>query len=80
VLADTPEAVYLEGVYVRAEERGQGYGTRCLSQLGRWLLRRAGAVCLAVNERQRGARAFYARAGFALRGGYDTIYLRRDGD
>lgn len=78
VLADTPEAVYLEGVHVRAEERGRGHGKRCLLQLGRSLLRRAGAVCLAVNERQAGARNFYTRAGFAPRGGYDTIYLRRE--
>lgn len=80
ILAETPEAVYLEGVYVRADERGKGHGTRCLSQLGRALLRRAGAVCLAVNERQRAARAFYAGAGFEPRGAYDTIYLRLDDD
>ena len=80
ILADTPEAVYLEGVYVSPDERGKGHGTRCLSQLGRSLLRRAGSVCLVVNARQRAARAFYAGAGFAQRGGYDTIYLRRDDD
>lgn len=80
VLADTPEAVYLEGVFVRPEERGKGHGKRCLSQLGRRLLRRAGAVCLVVNERQTVARNFYSRAGFEPRGGYDTIYLRRGDD
>lgn len=80
VLADTPQAVYLEGVWVRAGERGKGYGTRCLTQLGRLLLRRARAVCLVVNESRRAAHAFYARAGFEPRGGYDTIYLRRDTD
>ena len=80
VLADTPEAVYLEGVHVRADERGKGYGTRCLTRLGRVLLRRALSVCLVVNGRHHAAHAFYARAGFAPRGGYDTIYLRRDDD
>src|SRR5919202_218420 len=35
VVSDTPEVVYLEGVYVDPEERGKGYGTRCFSQLSR---------------------------------------------
>ena len=80
IMADTPEAVYLEGVYVRPDERGKGHGTRCLSQLGRLLLARTRTLCLVVNEQHEAARAFYVNAGFEPRGNYDTIYLRRASD
>jgi predicted GNAT family acetyltransferase len=76
VLAETPEAVYLEGVHVRADERGKGVGLRCMSQLGRELLRRTDAICLVVNERSESAQAFYRKSGYRFRGYYDTIYLQ----
>ena len=76
VIAETPEASYLEGVYVSPEERGKGYGLSCLSQLGRSLLARTGAVCLTVNEQLRGTLGFYSKAGYRLSSYYDTIYLQ----
>lgn len=75
-LAETPGAVYLEGVYVHPDERGRGHGLRCLSQLGRTLLRDAEAVCLVANEQSEAARKFYRKAGYHLVGRYDTIYLQ----
>ena len=75
VMSDTPEAVYLEGVYVRPDERGKGYGRRCLSQLGRSLLARSGSVCLVVNEQNKDAQEFFFKAGYTLRGLYDSIFL-----
>ncbi|MFL6229096.1 MAG: GNAT family N-acetyltransferase [Pyrinomonadaceae bacterium] len=75
VLAETPEAIYLEGVHVRADARRQGVGLRCISQLGRELLRRADAICLVVNEQSETAQAFYRRSGYRFCGYYDTIYL-----
>ena len=33
VVSQTPDATYLEGIYVNPEERGQGYGFQCLTQL-----------------------------------------------
>jgi predicted GNAT family acetyltransferase len=79
VLAETPEAVYLEGVHVREGERGKGVGLRCMSQLGRELLRRADAICLVVNEKSETAQAFYRKSGYRFRGYYDTIYLQPRG-
>lgn len=76
IIAETPEAAYLEGVYVAPEERGKGYGLSCMSQLGRTLLARTGAVCLTVNEQFRGALGFYSKAGYRLSSYYDTIYLQ----
>lgn len=75
LVADTPEVVYLEGIYVHPRERGKGYGLRCLTQLGRALLARTSAVCLLVEAGNDAALALYRRAGYEPRGNYDTIFL-----
>ncbi|HEV7842727.1 MAG TPA: GNAT family N-acetyltransferase, partial [Pyrinomonadaceae bacterium] len=77
IVADTPEAVYLEGVYVHPQERRKGYGLRCMTQLCRSLLARTETVCLIVNEEQKEAQAFYRKAGYGQVGVYDTIYLQQ---
>lgn len=79
VISDTPEAIYLEGVYVNPQERGRGYGARCLSQLARTLLRRTGSLCILVNEQSQRARTFFERMGYRLRSQYDTIFLEGAG-
>ena len=78
VICDTTDVIYLEGIYVHPQERGRGYGLRCLSQLSSHLLRRAGSLCLLVNEQNYEAQAFYRAAGFKMRGYYDTIYLHQE--
>ncbi len=75
VFAETPEMSYVEGVYVHPEKRGQGYGLRCMAQLGRILLRRSNAICLLVNERKKELTRFYQKAGYEFHDTYDTIYL-----
>ena len=77
VISDTPDAIYLEGVYVGPEQRGRGYGLRCLSQLSRELLARTKSLCLFVNEQNHRAQALYRKCNFRPRGSYDTIFLRR---
>ena len=77
IVSDTPEMVYLEGIYVNPEERGKGYGLRCMAQIGQSLLKRAGGVCLLVNERNLKAHELYRKAGFRLRGYYDTLFLQQ---
>jgi ribosomal protein S18 acetylase RimI-like enzyme len=77
IQAETEGVVYLEGIYVAPEERGQGKGLRCLSHLTRELLRRANSVFVLVNERNESAHAFYRKAGFRFDCHYDTIFLRR---
>lgn len=76
VISETTEVAYLEGIYVAPEQRGQGLGLRCLSQMCRHLLARTKALTLFINERNTEAAAFYARAGFKLRAHYDTIFLQ----
>ena len=78
IVADTPEVIYIEGVWVDPQKRGKGYGLRCLSQLNRSFLQRADSVCLLVNERLGGAQAFYRKTGFKFVSSYDTIFLQRE--
>lgn len=75
IVRDTPEAIYLEGVYVTPEERRKGYGVRCLSQLSRNLLMQARSICLLVDEYNYRARTCYQRAGYKQQGLYKTFYL-----
>ena len=75
IISETPDVIYLEGVYVSSHERGQAYGLRCLSQLSRNLLARVASVCLFVNEQNKDAQAFYQSAGFLYRHPYETIFL-----
>lgn len=75
VIADTPEAVYLEGIWVSSEKRGEGYGSRCLSLLSRKLLTKSKSIVLFVNGDNKKAQRFYDQAGFKARASYDTIFL-----
>jgi predicted GNAT family acetyltransferase len=77
IMSDTAEVVYLEGIYVAPEERGNGVGRRCLSQLTRNLLARTKSVSLLVNEQNQMASEFYLKAGFKMRAHYDTIFLQQ---
>jgi hypothetical protein len=76
IVSDTPDVIYLEGVYVNPAERGKGYGSRCLMQLGRFLLARSVAISLLVNERNQAALALYRKAGYQLRSYYHSIFLQ----
>lgn len=77
IVSDTPEIVYLEGVWTTPVSRCQGLGTRCVSQLVRQLLsldsRRS--LCVFVNERNWSAIRFYERAGFKSRELHETVFL-----
>jgi len=75
VVSDTPEIVYLEGIYVSPEHRGNGYGARCMTQLTNNLLDHTKAVCLLVNENNPAAQACYRKAGYEFRDYYETLFL-----
>jgi predicted GNAT family acetyltransferase len=76
IVSDTPDVVYLEGVYVSPEHRGNGYGARCMTQLTNQLLERTKSVCLLVNRTNVAAQACYRKAGYEFREYYDTLYLQ----
>jgi len=75
VVSETPDVVYLEGVYVSAEHRGNGYGARCMTQITNHLLEQTKAVCILVNEVNSAAQKSYHKAGFRFREYYDTVFL-----
>jgi uncharacterized protein len=77
IASETPECTYIEGVYVDQANRQRGHGLRCLSQLSRKLLSRTEAVCALVNEQNLTAQALFLKAGYKLRGYYETIFLER---
>ncbi len=76
IVSDTPEVIYLEGVYVNPNERGKGHGSRCLMKMGRVLLARAVSISLLVNEHNHAALSVYRKAGFQLRSYYNSIFLQ----
>jgi hypothetical protein len=78
VMLDTPDCIYLEGIYVDPQERSKGYGLRGLSQLSRYLLARTKSLCLLVNEENVRARNFFEKAGYRQAACYDTIFLHRE--
>lgn len=77
IQADTPDAVYLEGVYVHPAKRGRGFGRHCLSQLAQHLLTRTKSICVLVSEENYSAHSFYRLANFKRREFFLTIFLHR---
>ncbi len=78
VQAETPELIYLEGVYVCPSMRGSGFGKRCFTKLCSSLLERTHSICVLANEENEKAHAFYRMCGFRCVSQYDTIFLKKD--
>ncbi|MGB8508066.1 MAG: GNAT family N-acetyltransferase [Pyrinomonadaceae bacterium] len=77
VVSDTPEVAYLEGVWIAPQERGKGYGLRCVAQLSHQLLTNTRSVSILVNVHNRAALNLYRKAGYKQQCSYDTIYLEQ---
>ncbi len=75
IISETPEAIYLEGIYVNPNYRNKGVGSRCLAQLGSRLLNRSRSIVVLVNENRTNAHRFFQRVGFVARSMYDTLFL-----
>ena len=67
IVSESPEAVYLEGVWTRANLRATGFGSAVLKQLGETLLQRYPAICLYASAEDKRAISFYQKAGFSVR-------------
>jgi predicted GNAT family acetyltransferase len=78
IQADTPDVIYLEGIFVNPARRGEGFGRRCLTQLTHMLLTRTKSICLLVNESNQKAHALYRLANFKLRGHYYSTFMQPD--
>lgn len=77
VALESPDTVYLEGVYVAPDARGKGYGRACLSALTRRLLDKVTSVCLLVNEQNAGAHSLYRRSGYSLEEYFQSIFVEQ---
>ncbi|HEV7396239.1 MAG TPA: GNAT family N-acetyltransferase [Pyrinomonadaceae bacterium] len=77
IQADTPDVIYLEGVWVSPSARGTGIGRKCMRQLCQELLARTKSVCVLVNEENQRAHTFYRMCNFKMRGVYDSIFLQQ---
>lgn len=75
IIAETPDAIYLEGVYVTPDERGKGYGKNCLLQLGSHLLERVNAIYLYVDDKNMKAQSFYQSIGCQISSRYSFLYF-----
>lgn len=77
VISKTSAVVYLEGIWVRDEQRNSGKGLRFMSELTHNLLEETQSICLLVNETNKRAQRFYRKCGFRFRATYETIFLPR---
>ena len=75
VVTETPEAAYIEGVWVNPAHRLKGNGRRCWHALSRSLLNRTPAFCGFVNYENGPARNFYEVVGGVMRGDYHKVYV-----
>lgn len=80
IQADTPDVIYLEGVYVAPAYRGNGIGRNCISQLTRELLLRTESVCVLVNEDNPKAQTLYRSSNFKMQSYYYTIFMQTEHD
>ena len=77
VISKTPPVVYVEGIWVRDDRRGNGEGVRFMNELTHKLLEDTKSICLLVNETNQRAQSFYRKCGFRFRATYETIFLPR---
>lgn len=75
VVTQTPEAAYIEGVWVNPTYRQKGHGKGSLRTLKHILLKSVPNVCGFVNAKNDSARKFYESAGGTLFANYSKIYL-----
>ena len=67
IVSESPEAVYLEGVWTRADLRDTGLGSTVLQQLCQKLMEQYPAICLYVSNDDKRAISFYQKVGFQIR-------------
>ena len=77
IISRTPSVVYLEGIWLHEDQRGNGSSLRFMNDLTHKLFTDAKSICLLVNENNKRAQSFYRKCGFRFRATYETIFLPR---
>lgn len=71
----TPEAIYIEGLWVNPKARGNGYSTRCLAGMCRQFLAGSKTICGFVDVEHELYNSLYRKAGFTVVDEYAKISL-----
>lgn len=74
IIAETDDVIYLEGIYVHPEYRGQGIGPKCLSAMTVKLLGRVSNICLLSNIDFEAAHRSFEKAGYATNDKCVTLF------
>ena len=75
IIAETADAIYLEGIYVHEDHRGQGIGSSCLANLSLSLLDRVEHISLLSNVNFDGAHRSFAKAGYKNTDQCTTLFV-----
>lgn len=75
IIAETEDTIYLEGIYVHPDHRGEGIGSHCLNALTVALLDRVENICMLSNVDFAGAHRSYAKAGYRRTGQCTTLFV-----
>lgn len=75
IIAETEEVIYLEGIYVAPEHRGQGVGSACLAKLSMDLLSRVQHISLLSNISFAESHRAYQKAGYKKTGSCVTVFV-----
>jgi GNAT superfamily N-acetyltransferase len=75
IIAETSDVIYLEGIYVAPEYRGQGVASSCLSMLSLELLNRVQNICLLSNVEFKNAHRSFLKAGYKNTDCCQTIFV-----
>jgi len=75
IMAETEEVIYLEGIYVAPEHRGQGVGSVCLAKLTMDLLTRVQHISLLSNISFAESHRAYQKAGYKKTGSCVTVFV-----
>jgi ribosomal protein S18 acetylase RimI-like enzyme len=75
IISETPETIYLEGIYVHPDHRGQGVGSTCLAALTLDLMSRVNNICLLSNVDFDVAHRSYHKAGYRATDQCVTLFV-----
>ena len=75
IIAEADGIIYLEGIYVASDRRGEGIGSACLSRLTLMLLERAERICTLSNMAFEHAHRSYQKAGYRITGRCATLFV-----
>jgi GNAT superfamily N-acetyltransferase len=75
IIAETTNVIYLEGIYVAPECRGQGVGSDCLAKLSLDLLNRVENICFLSNFEFIKAHQSFYKAGYKNTGNCTTLFV-----